>query len=109
MVIVFLTHTRLSRQNRVFYNGQSVVHIAAECPSNPTDLCVCSHPTESFLYDGLLEMADLDLFPHADQERTGCPVFHLFPRFVRDLAGESDWTSSPCLLCLYRLDRINAV
>ena len=45
-------------------------------------------PTESFLYDGLLEMADLDLFPHADRDKSGCPVFHLFPRFVRDIAGE---------------------
>ena len=33
-------------------------------------------------------MVDLDLYPHSDPERSGCPVFHLFPRFVRDVAGE---------------------
>ncbi|XP_037086681.1 ribonuclease 3-like [Pollicipes pollicipes] len=61
---------------------------------------------KSFLYDSLLEMVDLDLFPHADADKQGCPVFHLFPRFVRDIAdnGKEILSLNEVLAYLLRSD-----
>lgn len=36
-----------------------------------------------FLFHELLELVDLNL--HAADGKAGCPQFHVFPRFVRDL------------------------
>ncbi len=40
-----------------------------------------------YLFTGLLELYDLNIFPHGCNKDTSCPVFHVLPRFVRDLEG----------------------
>ncbi len=48
----------------------------------------------AFFFDALLDMYDVSRRAHAlkdldanAESESGCPIFHLFPRFVRKLEG----------------------
>lgn len=70
-----ITNCKISRYN-IDYNMDL---IEEEMPPNFTVNCL--ELFKNYLYNQLLELYDLDW--HGPDNRTGCPRFHLYPRFSR--------------------------